>query len=146
MQDIKYRDALKNAASLKKLGMTVIYLSRDNDEKPWEHVVKVDPGGGRRLDMDTSIWFTAEDPKTKIRFRWSFEIEERSANGKGHYQIAVESCKAVFGKLNGKAKKQLADHFKACAEKVRAKGVEWQSYADRQKRDSETLELLGASR
>ncbi len=146
MPDIKYRDAIKQAASLKKLGMTELYLMDDGEEKPWGDVVKAEPGESHRLGMNTSIWFTAEDPKTKLRFCWSFDIEKRSANGKGHYEIDIEGCKAAYKKLSATGKAMLASYFAGCAAKVREKGLEWQGYADRQRQDAETLDQLAACR
>lgn len=144
MHQLTYRSAIKNAASLKTIGMNEIHLDQDDKEKPWQHVIEVRPGGSHRLDMDTTVWFTAQDPKTKLRFCWSFEIEDDTANGKGFYEINAASCKVVLAKLPAEAKIKLAAYFKSRAVKVREKGKEWQGYADRQKRDSETLELLGA--
>lgn len=145
MRDMTYKEALKAVKHLKAIGETSIWL-RGDSEKPWQHVTKVEGGGSHRLDMNTSIWFEAVEPKTGLSFRWRFEIEPMEANGKGHYEINATACRAVMGKLEGKARKMFSDYLATCAAKVRSKGEEWKRITDRQFRDAETLEQLAASR
>lgn len=141
MGDITYKQAKAKASALRELGQTEVYLSSD-DDLPWGSATRFEPGGCHRLSMVTSGWFTAV--KDGIRFRWSFDIETRDANGKGHYEINVPYCKDVISKITGTARQQFRDYLAESSAKVRDKGNEWQGYADRQMKDAATLRDLAS--
>lgn len=139
LETLDYRDCLKKADAYKSIGQTRIYLY-DGSVFPWEQVSEVEPGGSHRLDISTSVRMTAFIDG--LEFSWTWDIEERSANGKGHYEINVGACREVMSKLPARARRQLREYFAECAEKVQEKGREWQKIADRQKRDADILHSL----
>lgn len=140
MNDLTYDFAVANATHLKAIGQTDIYLI--NDPYPWSHVTECKPGGSHRLEISTTARFTAVDPTTGLRFSWSFDIEPRSANGKGQYEIDTNACRAVVKELGGEGRKQFLAYLADCATKVKSKAEEWKGYADRQFADAATLEAL----
>lgn len=139
-RDMTYAEACAKADALKALDCGEIFLS--TGEMPWHIATGCRPGGTHRLDMDTSVWFHGECPKTGLFFRWSFDIEPYSASGKGSYEIDAEACREVLSKLNGACREVFRDYLETCAAKVRAKGAEYQTVADRQLRDANTLSEL----
>lgn len=144
MRNLTYRVALKDHAALKRLGQGDVYLS-EGDEFPWQDVVSVEPGGSHRLDISTTVWITAVDKKTGLRFRWSAEIENRSADGQGSYEIDTDGCRSVIAKLHGVARDQFRKYLAACAVAVRAKAVEWRTLAEGQAKDASILAELSAT-
>lgn len=142
LETLDYRECLKKADAYKSIGQLRIYLY-DGSVFPWEHVSKCEPGGSHRMDIDTSVRFSAFIDG--LEFSWSWDIEERSANGKGHYEINVAACREVLGKLPATARQRLREYFAECAGKVQEKGQEWQRHADRQKRDADVLHSLATS-
>lgn len=141
---LTYQEATNRAEHLIALGMgDDVYLSGDRiDDKPWQHVESVEPGGTHRMEMATSVWFRATDPTTKLHFRWTFDIEPRGVNGKGHYEIDVDGCRRVLKALPYKGRKQFTAYLADCAARVRAKADEWKDLANRQLRDAKMLEKL----
>ena len=138
MMDITFEAAIKNAAALKGLGQTRIYLSDKNP--PWHIAQTCEPGSSHRLDISTDARFTGE--QDGLTFSWSFSIEPWEANGTGTYQIDVAACREVLGKLHGEALIQFRSYLSDCASKVAAKGAEVQTYADRQFKDAAILRDL----
>lgn len=139
LEVLDYRECLKKADAYKAIGRTRIYLY-DGSVVPWKHATKVEPGGSHRLDMATSVRFEADIDG--LQFCWSMDVEQNSANGKGHYEINVGLCREVLGKIPEAARAQLRTYFAECAGKVQEKGQEWQKIADRQKRDADILHSL----
>ena len=144
MNDMTYKEAIKNAKHLKAIGQTKVYL-RDDHDFPWEHVTSVEPGGSHRLDMATSVWFQAKDPATGLVFQLSFDIEPYTANGKGHYEIDAHACRNVMSKLHGEARKLFSDYLAGCAAKVEAKAKEWNEITRKQFKDAEILFSLSGN-
>lgn len=142
MYNLTYKEAKKKAKALRDLGETSIYLN--SGEMPWEHVVSVEPGGSHRLEISTSVWFKAHCPHTGLEFRWAFDIEPSSANGKGSYEIDSGACRSVTKRLNGNALKAWKSYLGECSAKVRAKGEEWQKIADKQFNDAVILSDLAS--
>ena len=104
-KDWSYQEVKDKANSIKNLGLGEVYLSKG--EYPWELATSCEPGGSHRLGIDTSVWFRATDPETGIPLRWSFDIEPRSANGKGTYRINVDGCRGVLSCLKEPAQHSL---------------------------------------
>lgn len=142
LEAIDYREALKKADAYKSIGQTRIYMY-DGSVFPWEHVSEVEPGGSHRLDISTSVRFSAHIDG--LEFSWSWDIESRDANGKGHYEINVGACREVLSKVPATARHKLREYFAECAGKVQEKGQEWQRIADRQRRDADILHSLATS-
>jgi hypothetical protein len=140
--ELTYPEAIAKADALKSIGCTSLYLMRDQGEKPWAFVTKVEPGCSHRLEIATSVSFTAIEPTTGLEFRWSEDIEDQSANGKGSYEIAAQHCRAIMSKLAGQPRAMFAAYLSECARKVHEKGNEWQAITDRQFRDAAVLALL----
>jgi hypothetical protein len=136
MFDTTYQSAVENAAHYKAIGKTDIYLFAG--PFPWEHVTKVEPGGSHRIDMATDARFHADDP-CGLSFRWTFDIEPRSASGKGHYEIDVGGCHAVLAKLPEAARRAFRDYLSQCADKVAARAEEYQALADKQRSAARAL-------
>ena len=138
-----WQDKIKLADHYKAIGYSDIYLSRhDGDEPfPWEYVTDCEPGGSHRLDIATTVRFTAKHP-SGLEFSWCFDIEPDDANGKGHYQIDSAACQKVLKQIPAPAAKKFRNYLAECAVKVREKADEWQSLAARQYRDAEILKQL----
>ena len=141
MFDLTYEKAVSVAAELKQIGNTDVYLSREST-KPWNLVTKVKPGGFHRLDMSTSVSFVAECPQTGLIFRWVFEIEDISVNGKGHYEIKTQECHEVLKKISAAGRKDFISYLKDCAKTVREQGEKYRAVMERQFRDAQTLEEI----
>ena len=130
-----YQHAIDNADAYKLVGQGEVYLN-DAHEKPWHLTTSVEPGGSHRLNISTSVWFRGTHPETGMRFRWAFDLEPSSANGKGHYEIDRDGARAVLRQLPDGAKVAFRQYLYECAEKIEAKAKEYQSYADRQFADA----------
>jgi len=110
-------------------GTDQVYLC---GEKPWSIATEFEPGGSHRLDISTSGWFSGNHP-CGLRFRWSFDIEKRSANGSGSYQIDVEAIQRVLAKvINPKCRVQFLEYIADCAEKIEKRADEFQQEASKQ--------------
>ena len=142
MRDMTYAEACEKADAIKQLNAGEIYLSARNGEFPWHIADDCEPGGSHRLEISTNAWFRGTCPDTGLRFRWSFDIEPCSANGKGSYEIDSDGCREVLSKLSGKCRKKFQLYLLECAEKVKAKADEWQAITDRQMRDATILRGL----
>ena len=140
MKDWSYEEASKNAEHLKAIGQDEIYLNCG--VLPWHLVTGCEPGGSHRLDISTSVWFHAKDEKTGLRFRWTFDIEPREANGRGIYMIDTVGCQEVLKKLNGDPLVEFRKYLAACAESVTKQAQEYQKAADKQNADAAILRDL----
>jgi hypothetical protein len=126
----KWKEAVKKARHYLAVGQHEIYLS-DSDEKPWALAIRCEPGGTHRLDINTDVWFYAQH-SSGLQFRWSFDIEPRSANGTGSYDIDVNAIQNVLYKLPPKVQLQFKNYLMTCIEAVENKAVEWQAITDKQ--------------
>lgn len=132
LHNLTYKEAVKLAKHLRAIGQTNIYLSSDTNDLPWHLATCVEPGSTHRLEIATSVNFEASDSKCGLVFRWSFDIEPVSANGKGSYEVDVHKCREVLNKLPAKVKTSFAKYLYDCAEKVAANAREWQEVVNRQ--------------
>lgn len=146
MYNLTFKKSVENAASLLALGQREIYLSSEvtPDAYPWSLTTSIDPGSTYRLDMVISVWFSC-DHECGLRFRWSFDIESRRANGKGGYEIETNSCREVMRKLSEPMRSAFREFLLEYAQKVGAKGAEYQAIADRQMRDAATLRDIASA-
>ena len=126
-KDWSYEEATKAVDAIKQIGLGEIWLNKG--EYPWHLATDVKTGGSHRLDISTSVWFSGHDPDTDLKFRWSFDIEPREANGKGVYMIDIQSCKRVLGKLRCIPRTAFQAYLLDCAEKVEKHAKELSSYA-----------------
>lgn len=140
MKDWTYQEAIEKADAVKALNLGEIYLNKG--EKPWHIVDGCKPGSSHRLEIRTNVWFSGTDPTTGLRFRGSFDIEPRSANGKGSYEIDAAACRDVLEQLSGDAREKFQTYLADCAEKVAAKADEWRSLVAQQDRDAAILRKL----
>ena len=130
-----FRHAIENAAAYKLVGQEEIYLN-DGHEKPWHLTNSVEPGGSHRLEISTSVWFRGRDPVSGMKFRWAFDLEPSSANGKGHYEIDRDGAREVLRQLPEAAKVKFRQYLFECADKIENKAREFQTVADRQFADA----------
>lgn len=139
-----WKEHVRLAKHYRALGQAGVYLSGGDDEtdRPWHLVTNVRPGGTHRLDMDTSIWFEATDPKSGLGFRWTVEIEDRDANGHGYYKINTKRLRRILAVLPPSGRMALQKYLADAARKVKAKGDEWAVILKRQQDDAATLALL----
>lgn len=137
-----YREVLKKADAYKAIGQTRVYLG-DGCAFPWDAVKKIEPGCGYRMGMATGVRLTAE--VDGMQFEWSVDIEGRSANGKGYFEINEDVCRELLNRIPATARQQLRAYFAECAGKVQEKGREWQRIADDQKRAADVLHALARS-
>jgi hypothetical protein len=120
----KWEMAIKNAKHHLAVGQKEIWLS-DEDEKPWHLATTCAPGGSHRLEISTDVWFYGLHEKSGLTFRWSFDIEPRSANGKGSYDIDVIGVRNVLTVLPKPCEKSFREYLRVCAKAVEKKAEEW---------------------
>ena len=125
------------------LGDNRIYLSSYDgcEEFPWKHVTSCEPGGSHRLEISTDVRFNATGPSGLI-YSWSFDIEPRSANGKGSYDIATGEISRIMPLLSRTGREQLKNYLAVCAKAVRSKAEEWNDVAQKQYGTAHQLEVL----
>lgn len=129
--NITYAQAVEQAAALRALGANRdVYLSKG--PYPWHLVKMCSDGGTHRIEINTDVRFTGYDSETDLTFRWSFDIEPRSANGTGSYDIDVTGCHEVLSVLRGEAREFFRLYLLEAADKVRSKGREFENIAKRQ--------------
>ena len=138
MKDKTWQEIVKLAKTYLKLGQDEHYLDRDNGDFPWEFVVSCEPGGGHRMEIDTSVHFKAKHP-SGLTFSWFFEIEPYGSNGHGYYTIDLEGCQKVLKRLKGEGKKIFVEYLRDCAHKVAAKGDEWKKITEAQYKTADDL-------
>ena len=85
------------------------------------------------MGIDTSVWFLATEPESGIKMRWSFNIEPRSANGKGTYYIDVEGCQRVLNLLPEPSKTQFRKYLVKCANEIQKQVDELLTHVDRER-------------
>lgn len=124
-----WQEYVKQADHYQAIGETRIHLYGDA-EKPWQYATGCEPGGSHRLDISTSVRFTAA--KNGLEFSWSYDIEPSSANGKGDYHIDIEGIQRVLAKLPMKTATDFVNYLKSCADAVEKRADEYQESAKRQ--------------
>jgi hypothetical protein len=137
---LSFEKALAGVPALLSLGHTGAYIESTATDIPWALATSYKAGGLHRMDCCVSGWFHYQ--KDGIDFQWTFDLEERNANGKSEYRFDLNAIRAVAQWTQGEARKQFIAHVKECAAKVRAKGDEWQQIVLRQYRDAASLEAL----
>lgn len=130
LNDVSYEKAVKLADHYKAIGQAEIYLF-ENGKRPWEHVISCEAGGSHRLEIATDVNFRAKDPSGLV-FRWSFDIEERSANGSGSYKVRTAEIQRICKLLPARVKKYFNEYLLLCAEAIEKKGNEYHSVAKNQ--------------
>lgn len=137
MKDLKYSEVVAKADSIKAVmgPEPTIYL-RDA-MPPYEKACAFEPGCAIRLSTNVSGYFTAV--VKGIRCRWSFDLEDRGANGTGSLAPNVEAIGSVMRRLEGTARTQFRDWLVEVATKVRADAAELRSTADQQTAKAATL-------
>lgn len=138
-----FSEIQSKAEHYKALGQTEIYLDGKCPDFPWHLVTRCEPGGSHRLEIHTDVWFYAHDPESGLDFRWSFDIEPRSANGVGTYQIDSAGCREVFAKLPPAALVSFRKYLSDCSVAVAKRAREYHDAASKQFADARTLEELG---
>jgi len=145
MAEYTWKQHLTLANAHKALGHKEIYLSGDKiEDKPWHLVTKCEPGASHRLEIATSVWFYAKDEKTGLEFRWSFDLEPRSANGKGNYEINVTGIQHVISLLPEVAKASFKSYLVSSAKAVRANANKYSQIAQDEYAAASIMENLGA--
>ncbi len=131
LQEQSYEEYVKLAKHYLAIGAEKQYLMGD-EEKPWHLATECEPGGSHRLDISTSVRFAGKH-SCGLVFSWSFDIEPRSANGSGSYEIDIEAIQRVLAKLvHYSARKGFLDYLLDCAEKVEKRADEYQQEAKKQ--------------
>jgi hypothetical protein len=138
-KELTWKERVKLAPEFLKLGQVEQYLSRDDNDYPWDFAKSCEEGNTHRLEIYTGVWFRADHP-SGLKFRWSFDIEKRGSNGSGHYNIDVDGCQSVLAALSGTAKAQFAAHLREASKAVRAKGKEWEAITKAQFKTADDLE------
>lgn len=137
-----WRQIVEKAETYLELGQKEHYLSGDNNaDYPWGFADRCEPGSSHRIDIATGVWITATHPSGLI-FKWSFDIEPYTANGKGHYEIDVAGCRAAMRKLPDNTRKMFREYLATCAEKVRENADKFQSIADRERAAADSIKSI----
>lgn len=143
ISDESWKDIQALASHYLAIGNESIYLGSKCPDIPWELATECEPGGSHRLEISTSVRFRGYDPSTGLRMSWSFDIEPRSANGKGTYEIDTEGCLRVLALLPDVARAQFRRYLAECAPKVEKRAREYQDAADAQYDAARKLAALG---
>lgn len=138
----KLEETRKNAVHYKAIGQTEFWLSRGDEEMPWEIAASCEPGGSHRMEIATSVRFAGTDPETGFKFSWSWDLEPWNANGKGHYELDVAGAKAVMRKLPERCRKAFERYLQDCIKAVRKKGEEWEAVTQSQFKYAKSLESI----
>lgn len=123
------KEVEQKAAAIKELGLEEVYL--DDPPFPWDLAQRCEEGGSHRLNIATVVYFYATSP-SGIKVRWSFDIEPRSASGKGTYQIDAEGCRNVLSMLPEPCKTMFREYLSRCTEKVNEQANELTAEANRE--------------
>lgn len=106
MLDMTYKKAIELKDNLLAIGEDTIWLrggmKSGRDELPWSLVTRVESGSTWRLDMPASVSFIAE--QDGLTFRWSMDLEERDANGRGVSMFDRENIRFAMMVLNPEAR------------------------------------------
>jgi hypothetical protein len=143
MSDTTLQKAIDNAGHYRAIGQAEIYL-HDEGSRPWKYATNMESGGLHRLGTCVSVYFHADHP-CGLQFRWPFDLENKGASGKGHYDIDVAGCRAVLAKLPEAVAKQFRVYLLASAKSVEKSAREMQETVDRQMGMAAALEEAGAA-
>lgn len=124
--NVTVAEAIARADAYRTIGDTTVYLSEA--PYPWEYVTSCEPGGSHRLECDTSVRFVASHPSGLV-FQWTVELEHRTANGKGHYEVDTSTVLQARKALEGNpVRVQYDAYLERCAIAIRDnadKALEW---------------------
>lgn len=126
-----FKDVLKNSTHYVALGQTDIFLEESDPDLPWSEVVRVEAGGGYRLNGPTGFRCIAE--RDGLTFNWSVDFETREANGASVHLFDRDRMRMTMQKLPPKARKALADFMeKQVLPGVEKVTTEWRGYLNKQ--------------
>lgn len=111
MRDTTVADAIANVEHHKALGLTSIYLYREDPDFPWAHVSNVEAGGSYRLNGPSSVAITADHP-CGLSFRLSIDFEGQGANGASVSQFDRDKLRSLAMKLPADARRKFAQFLK----------------------------------
>lgn len=106
MFDMSVSDALSKREHLIALGDTTIYV-RNDDDFPFDRVVRVESGGSYRLSGPASAYLLAE--VDGLTFQLSVDFEQADANGRGASLFDRVRLRDVMGKLSAEGRRSFAD-------------------------------------
>lgn len=131
MSDTTWAEAMQKSEHYIALGMTKIYLGSTWDSTlDWDKCADVEGGGTHRLEMSTSVRFAFRDKG--LEASWYLELEDRSANGKGHYQIDLAAIQRVLPLLPPGIRAKLNLMLLNGAEKIEENAEKYQEIATRE--------------
>lgn len=133
MDEIHWTERVKQAELYLKLGQKRHYIYSQGNDYPWEFASKVEGGGSHRLDISTSLRFTAEHP-SGLEFSWCFDIEADSANGKGHYDIQTDKLALILKKVLPACARQMRSHFASYIAALEENARKYEEVAARERR------------
>lgn len=140
---LTWQQHVEKADAHKALGHTEVYLwRRPLKEYPWHLAESCRPGGSHRFEISTDVTFYGTHEKSGLRFRWSFDIEPRSANGKPGYEIDVSAIAKVLSLLPADVALEFKDYLKIFAGKIMRRSRECEEEANRQFATADVLNRL----
>ena len=146
--DTTYTQAVANAKHYLAVGQTDIWLGSATEKNfasfPWNEVTKIDGGGSHRLDMATSLWFLAKHASGIIP-RWSVDLEDRSASGKGYYEINTALIEKIFPELPLQAQKEFSAILRKDAALLLKNAREYEEIAEKEKASAAIFKKLAES-
>lgn len=127
----KIGNVLKNAEHYTALGKTDIYLDSKDEDLPWGDVVRIESGGGYRLNGPTGFYAIAE--KNGLTLRWSVDFEGRDSNGKGYSHFDRDRLRMTMQRLPAVARRELAKFLeREVLPGVQKISAEYREYLNRQ--------------
>jgi hypothetical protein len=139
-KDWTYAEVKDKAEHLKAIGTEEIYLNKE--PYPWHLVNRMETGGSHRLDIATSVWLYAADPDSGLALRWSFDIKNREANGKGYYEVNKEECHRIIQLLPPAPQKQFRRYLVSCAKAIEKNAAEYLDIANKGLDTAKTLRSI----
>lgn len=111
MNDWTVQDAISKRDHFIALGQTDIWLhSKDESDRPWDKVNRVESGSSYRLSLPTGARLSAE--VDGLTFIWSVDFEGRDANGRGVSVFDRDRVRDIFGRLPPGARLQFQELLK----------------------------------
>ena len=120
MLETGFKKAIANAEHYVALGQRNVYLSKDDDEYPWEYVTTCDSGSCMRGSVHIGCSFTAPH-SCGLTFHWEVEFGPYTANAGALYQFDTDKMREVRDALP----EQIRDQFAAYVRDVMGTIEDW---------------------
>ena len=122
------------------IGMNETYLSSDEGEMPYDQATSCESGGMFRHGVATSISFKAQI--SGFGFRWTFDLENRDANGSGYLQPDMKRIREVMATIPAALRPDFRSALQTIQESIERSANETQAVRDKMYVSSAQLRSL----